>query len=141
MIDSADVKALKDHVLGPRYELSLAFVSSRVSRELNRLYRHKDKPANILSFPLTDTDGEILMVEALITQEAEKLGWKPTDYTIFLFIHGLLHLKGYAHGSKMEHEEQVLAKFFTQHVQKHHRRIRHRDSNYKVGGLRVGRRT
>jgi len=88
---------LKEKVLGKSYELSLVFVGKATSHKLNALYRDKDKPTNVLSFPLSKTSGEIFIDLSF------------TDHSvIFLFIHGLLHLKGMQHGATMEREEKKL---------------------------------
>ena len=105
-------KEIKDVALGQGYELSLVFVPSKTSHEVNRTYRKKDKPTNILSFPYSDTDGEILMDIALVRDEATCQGENLNTYIAYLFIHGLIHLKGFDHGSRMEEEErQVRNKF------------------------------
>jgi len=105
-------KRLKDFVLGPDYDLSVAWVSSAVIHKINLTYRHKDKPTNILSFPLGPNEGEILLCRELMEdQEA-----------VPLFIHGLVHLKGYDHGSRMEQEEKKVIDFFNSHATNYHRR-------------------
>jgi ssRNA-specific RNase YbeY (16S rRNA maturation enzyme) len=88
---------LKDKVVGKKYELSLVFIGNKDSHKLNLLYRGKDKPTNVLSFPLSKTSGEIFI----------DLSFKEHS-VIFLFIHGLLHLKGMQHGATMEREEKKL---------------------------------
>lgn len=95
--------ALKEAVLGKRYDLSVALVAPAAMR---RVMRYKKTPAsavsNVLSFPLSKTSGEILICKAAA---------KP--YSVeFLFIHGLLHLKGLKHGATMEREEDRLLKRF-----------------------------
>lgn len=87
-------------VLGKNYELSLVFIGRRRARRLNIEHRGKDYPANVLSFALEKNVGEIF----LHSRAKENL--------FYLFIHGLLHLKGLAHGSKMEREENSLGRFF-----------------------------
>lgn len=94
--------------LPPDYELSLVFVDNKKSHELNLAYRQKDKPTNILSFPLDHLNGEIFIDLEYTKTEAKKLGREFDEYLLFLFIHGVLHLKGMTHGSKMESEEQKL---------------------------------
>ncbi|MEK7622225.1 MAG: rRNA maturation RNase YbeY [Patescibacteria group bacterium] len=83
-------------------EISLAFVSPARSRVLNRTYRGKNRPANILTFPLTHDSGEILICLATARAEARRVGLPFPKYLQQLFIHGLLHLKGCTHGSRME---------------------------------------
>ena len=92
---------IKNKVLGKDYSLSLVFIGKDKSRKLNLAYRGKNKPANILSFGLDKKTGEIFICTSIAKKE-----------TSFLFIHGLLHLKGMAHGSTMEKAEIKLRKQF-----------------------------
>lgn len=99
-------------VLGNEYDCSLVIVSSRKSRELNRIYRGKDTPTNILSFPLDEHEGEIFLDLAKACAEAPFFGRTYTNFVAFLFIHGLFHLKGYDHGATMERQERKIRKVF-----------------------------
>ncbi len=99
---------LAKRVLGTNYELSLAFVSAKESQRLNRSLRGKNKPANVLSFSMAKTSGEILIAPAVAKREASRYGHTPRIHLAHLFIHGLLHLKGLAHGARMEDEERRL---------------------------------
>jgi len=101
---------LKKKVLGASYELSLAFVSDSESRRINKRLRGKDKPANILSFPLTKSSGEIVIAIAYAKKEAPLYDHTPQQHLAHLLIHGLLHLKGLSHGATMESEEKRLLK-------------------------------
>lgn len=103
---------IKNAVLGKHYELSLVFATSVTSRRLNRTYRGVDKPTNVLAFPLSKTEGEIFVDPKQSRADAPQFGMPYRNFIGFLFIHGLLHLKGFAHGSKMEHTEAVLMKRF-----------------------------
>jgi len=94
------------------YELSLAFIGSTRSRALNKALRGKDKPANVLSFPLSNTSGEICIDLARAKKEAPKFDMSYRTFVLFLFIHGLLHLGGYDHGRTMEHKERALLSRF-----------------------------
>lgn len=99
-------------VLGKDYALSLAFISPRVSRALNRTHRGKDKPANVLSFPLSKRSGEILIDLVTAKKQAPQFSATPSRFVGQLFIHGLFHLRGFAHGSRMDRAElRVRAKF------------------------------
>ena len=99
-------------ILGERYEASITFVSPREMRRLNRLYRGKDEATDILSFSLGKRFGEILLCASEIRKEAKHFGRSPANFLLFLLIHGLLHLKGLRHGSKMERTERILRKKF-----------------------------
>lgn len=82
------------------------------SRTLNKRYRGKDKPTNVLSFPLDENTGEIFLNADAAAREARRGGISIQQHTVFLFIHGLLHLKGLKHGATMERLEQALVRRF-----------------------------
>ena len=103
---------IKEAVLGGRYNLSLVFIGSKRSQTLNRTYRGKDKPANVLSFPIDTHTGEIYIDIRTAAKEAKYFDRTPRQFIGDLFIHGLFHLKGYAHGSKMESEEKKIREQF-----------------------------
>lgn len=103
---------MKNEVLGKDYSLSLAFIGDTRSHRLNKTYRKKDKPTDVLSFPLDDNSGEIFINKNAVLRERKLFGLNYTKLTAFLFIHGLLHLKGLDHGSTMEKEEKRLCKLF-----------------------------
>src|ERR1035437_2893559 len=103
---------IKNAVLGKKYELSVAIVGVSKMRELNRRWRDKDKPTDILSFPLSETDGEIYINPVMAKKEAKKFNRTYDNFILFLFIHGLVHLKGYEHGVIMESIEKKFRKRF-----------------------------
>ena len=103
---------IKNACLGEHYELSLVFIDNKLSRKLNKTYRQKDNPTNILSFPLSKKSGEIFIDLAQAKKEAKSFGQTFPNFIGFLFIHGLLHLKGMQHGSTMEKAESKLRKKF-----------------------------
>lgn len=104
---------IKEHVLGDAYELSLVFVGSARSRALNKKYRGKDRPTNVLSFPLDKRAGEIFIDLAIAAKEAPLYGETTRSFVALLFIHGLFHLKGFEHGSKMERKEKEVRAVFS----------------------------
>jgi len=79
---------------------------------LNKTCRGKDAPANVLSFALDTTAGEIYLNVPRIRREAHAYGLTPHGHAKFLFIHACLHLKGHTHGSTMEQAEEALLKRF-----------------------------
>ena len=103
---------IKNKVLGPKYQLSLNFVSPAESKKLNSKYRGKNNPTDILSFPLSKTEGEIYLDLKTSATEAVKFDRSFENFLLFLFIHGLLHLKGFEHGSRMEAQEIKFRKKF-----------------------------
>ena len=108
------LQKIKNKVLGQKYDLSLVLVDDKLSQKLNSRYRGKNRPANVLSFSLDKDVGEIFLNLKQARKEARQrnTGYKRTF--ISLFIHGLLHLKGYKHSEVMEKKEkQFLEKFTT----------------------------
>lgn len=103
---------MKHEVLGETYELSLTFVANDLMRRLNRTYRGKDYPTNVLAFPLAKDAGEIFINVPRATREARAHQMSLRAYVAFLFIHGMLHLSGHAHGSTMERQEHELLRAF-----------------------------
>lgn len=94
---SQAVAVLKSPKLG---ELSIALVNDAQIQTLNRDYRHKDKPTNVLSFPDEGPApllGDIVLALETVMREAEEKSTSPVHHVIHLIIHGFLHLQGYDH--------------------------------------------
>lgn len=115
-------------VLGRHYELSVVICGNELSRRLNRTYRAKDKPTNVLAFPLSATAGEVFLNWPLIRRQARHFDRTPAKHLLALFIHGLLHLKGMDHGSKMESKEKKFLAHWSN--EKYCHRTRHRHGRY-----------
>ena len=94
------------------YVLSIVFVDHKLSKKLNNTYRKKNKPTNILSFPLEKNEGEIFIDVKIVREEAKTLHEKESAYLAYVFIHGVTHLKGFDHGSRMEAEEAKIRRKF-----------------------------
>ena len=109
MLSSAKIEKIKSDILGKKYSLSVAFVPAKVSHEINKKYRKKDKPTNVLSFALYKDEGELVLCKDVIKKEAKNLGRNESEWTVFLVIHGMLHLKGMTHGGIMEKAEKKYA--------------------------------
>ncbi len=93
---------IKEAVLGKRHEISLVFVAAAESRSITKQTKHKDKVSNVLAFPLSTHVGEIIICPS-----------GKGEYTIgYLFIHGLLHIKGHEHSDTMDDAEERLLKRF-----------------------------
>lgn len=103
---------LRDAILGPDYELSIMFATPAVSRALNKQYRDKDYPTNILSFPLSKKSGEIVISLAKARADAKNFDKPYPKFLGYLLIHGMLHLKGFDHGSRMDTQEELYSKKF-----------------------------
>jgi probable rRNA maturation factor len=92
-------------------ELSVRFTSDDEVRGLNAEWRGKDKPTNVLSFPLAEADdfmsaniagaelllGDIVLARGVCEAEAADKGVSVEDHAAHLLVHGTLHLLGYDH--------------------------------------------
>lgn len=103
---------LKEAILGKNYCLSVAFIGEKDSRIINKRYRRKNKPANILSFLLHKDEGEIIICPAAARREAKNFGKTFGQFLRILVIHGMLHLKGFDHDERMEKLENLYCKKF-----------------------------
>lgn len=77
-------------------EVSLAFVGDKRIKDLNRIYRKKDKVTDVLSFNGEgDFLGEIIINPLQIKRQAKEYKRSVKEELIFILVHGLLHLIGY----------------------------------------------
>jgi len=107
-----EFELIKKAVLGSKYELSFVYISAKKIQELNKTYRKINKPTDILSFPLSKTSGEIFICKPEAKKMMAEFGRTYNNFLTFLFIHGLVHLKGYDHGPEMEKIEAKFRKKF-----------------------------
>ncbi len=111
-INGALFTSIKNKVLGKNFELSLVFIGTKRMRKLNREHRKKDYATDILSFNVDKNVGEIVINPDKARQKAPLFERTYENYLKFIFIHGLFHLKGYEHSSRMESEEERIRKAF-----------------------------
>jgi len=107
-LPSLPFQRLKDKILGKDYDLSIVFASIRTSKNLNRRFRGKNRPTNILSFSLSPKTGELVIHAKTAKKEAPRFGRTYKKFLGLLIIHGMLHLKGMRHSSKMESKEKSI---------------------------------
>ena len=108
-------------------EISVRLTSDAEVRSLNKSYRGKDKPTNVLSFPMVQPDlidglansddgevllGDIVLAQGVCAAEAAEKGVAIETHATHLIVHGMLHLLGYDHqgdaeGEAMEALERV----------------------------------
>ena len=106
-------------------EVSLLLTDDAALQALNKSWRRKNKPTNVLSFPATSPPapkgapkllGDIAISYDSVKREAASAGVSVTDHTVHLLVHGLLHLAGHDHEDDaqalmMERKEiRILAK-------------------------------
>ncbi|QBF82321.1 rRNA maturation RNase YbeY [Shewanella maritima] len=93
-------------------ELTIRLVDSDESQSLNRNYRGKDKPTNVLSFPFEAPPevelpllGDLIICVSVVEQEAKAQNKSLQAHWAHMVIHGGLHLLGYDHIIDAEAEE------------------------------------
>ncbi|QZD92338.1 rRNA maturation RNase YbeY [Qipengyuania xiapuensis] len=104
----------------PRLTTSVLFTSDEQVHELNKEWRGKDKPTNVLSFPMLEREdllnlgeggppemlGDIALAFGTCEREAGEKGISLADHTTHLLVHGFLHLAGHDH---VDSDEQAAA--------------------------------
>ena len=114
----------------PEWDISLVFVSSKKALELNNKLRGKNYVPNGLSYVVGDKSAEIIICPSEARKQAPSFQLPASSFLLLLFIHGALHIKGWAHGGKMEKcERNVLAKVATRSVRKNQNETAHSDRN------------
>lgn len=94
-------------------ELELLLTGDAEIHELNRVYRGKDRPTDVLSFGLEDPVnlGQLVISVERAREQAAQIGQSLEEELRFLFAHGLLHLLGYDH-EEPEEEKVMLEKTY-----------------------------
>ncbi|MEN8175169.1 MAG: rRNA maturation RNase YbeY [Pseudomonadota bacterium] len=90
-------------------ELVIRIVDAAESRELNRNYRHRDRPTNVLSFPfeappevVSDLLGDLVICAPVVVREAAEQGKALEAHWAHMVVHGVLHLMGHEHQNDRE---------------------------------------
>jgi probable rRNA maturation factor len=85
--------------ISPRAGITILLTGDAALRRLNRDFRGKDRPTNVLSFPAAERDyrGDIAIAYGVTAAEAKALGRRFADHAAHLVVHGVLHLAGYDH--------------------------------------------
>jgi probable rRNA maturation factor len=78
--------------------VTLRIVGEREGRELNRRFRNVDRATNVLSFHI----GDVVLCHPVVRREALAQGKSVAAHYAHLVVHGVLHLRGYAHEKKRD---------------------------------------
>ena len=100
---------------GRATEVAVRVVDADEIRTLNRLYRDKDYPTNVLSFPAGDIEGlpadapqllgDVVVCASVVAAEAVEQGKAVADHWAHMIVHGTLHLLGFDHETDAEAAE------------------------------------
>ncbi len=122
LIKTAITKTLAHERFRGDAEVSVSFVDNEEIHKLNREFRGKDKPTDVLSFPMWEDDepagdidpalGAIMLGDIVISverakEQAEEYGHSLTREVCFLAVHSTLHLVGYDHETSEAHEKYM----------------------------------
>ena len=99
-----DAQALLEAAGAGDCELSVVLCSDEHIRALNRAWRGKDSPTDVLSFPMEDEVvlGDLVVSLETCARQAKERSYGLRDELRVLLVHGLLHLLGYDHESGPE---------------------------------------
>ena len=94
-------------------EISLTFVDNEKIHELNKEYRGKDAPTDVLSFPLDEEDyagryiplGDVIVCPSVIDRQSAEFGTTYRQEFCLMVIHSVLHLLGWDHMEENEKKE------------------------------------
>ncbi|MBU1106119.1 MAG: rRNA maturation RNase YbeY [Candidatus Riflebacteria bacterium] len=117
-IDLDFIKAVAEEIMRfeaspENAELSLVFCDDDFIQKLNKDYRGKNEPTDVLSFPMEEEQfeseirmlGDIVISTETAARQADGLKHPPLLEIVFLLIHGLLHLHGYEHSQKLPRKQ------------------------------------
>ena len=105
------------HELGIEGDVDVCVTSSREMQALNRRFRKKNKPTDVLTFPSASPSfgGDIAISLEIAAANAEELGHSLANEVKILILHGMLHLAGYDHeiddGEMRAREVELRKKF------------------------------
>ncbi len=119
-IDKSFVRKVVKHTLkkmeAEKSEVNIIFVGLEEIHEINKTYRGVDRPTDVISFALEDTEdvtvyeervlGDIYICLDKVHEQAKEYKHAETREMAFLIVHGLLHLLGYDH--MIKEEEKIM---------------------------------
>ena len=91
--------------------VSIKFLGKEEMQSMNKKFRSKDHPTNVLAFPIdnsldldTDSLGDIAICHEVVLKEAKEQNKEVCDHMAHIFIHGVLHLLGHDHHQEAQAE-------------------------------------
>ena len=92
-----------------KIEISVNLAGEGKIRSLNKKHRQKDKPTDVLSFPLGDGNGDIFICLSIAKKEAKRENISIEAKLAQLTVHGFLHLLGYDHERSAGNAKKMFA--------------------------------
>ena len=116
-------QAILRHAGSPTTELSVSLVGKTRMRSLNRTYRGRDYPTDVLAFPMKSIGehttrflGDVVICLPVAIGQASRFDNTPDQEVLRLLVHGTLHLLGYDHehspqkAARMQRKERAIIK-------------------------------
>jgi probable rRNA maturation factor len=103
---------LKNYVLGESYNLTINFVATQEIKRVNKRWRQKDQVTDILSFPYSQKEGEMLICYRELERRCKDYNYSLTGFFLFLYVHSLWHLRGLNHSFYMRFREWLTRKIY-----------------------------
>ena len=108
-------KEILDFLDQKNVEIGITLTDNETIQALNKEWRNKDKPTDVLSFPINEKPpeykyyllGDVVISLPFAKKQAEKIGLTYKEEILRLLIHGILHLLGYDH-EKSEKEAKIM---------------------------------
>jgi probable rRNA maturation factor len=100
-------------------ELSILFVDDPYIQGLNRNYLHRNKPTNVIAFPMGKGEfsslhpqvlGDVVISVETAHRQSRRFGLTGAEMVVFLMIHGILHLIGYDHEGTLKEARKMARK-------------------------------
>lgn len=123
-------QAILEQAGHPTAQLSLSLVGTTRMRSLNRKYRNRDYPTDVLAFPMKNMGeqtevflGDVVICMPVAIRQAARFDNTPDQEVLRLLIHGTLHLLGYDHeisqqeATRMQRKERAIFKKFSPNPQ------------------------
>lgn len=113
-ITKAFIKDITNKILNElnldKVEIGITLTDNKTIQELNKQWRNKDKPTDVLSFPIDEKPpayryrilGDIVISLPFAKKQAEEIGFTYKEEVLRLLTHGILHLLGYDHETSEE---------------------------------------
>ena len=105
MVPRCDAWVRRAAAVAGGHQGAVLLTSDGAVRRLNRTYRGRDKPTNVLTFE----GGDVALAAGVVRREAAQQGRRPAHHLAHLVVHGVLHSRGLDHGGAGEARRMEMA--------------------------------